>query len=69
MGSVPANVALFFGRVDKRPQSWYWTARLKTEKPLKALIAGPFETKADAVEDAIQTATDGLMIGHRGSHD
>jgi hypothetical protein len=56
MGSVPANVAVFFGRVDKRPQGWYWTARLNTEKPLKAPIAGPFETKADAVEDAIQTA-------------
>jgi hypothetical protein len=56
MGSVPVNVAVFFGRVDKRPQGWYWTAGLNTEKPLKASIAGPFETKADAVEDAVRTA-------------
>lgn len=51
---MPPNVAVFYGQFDKRAQGWYWTARPNAEKPVKAAIAGPFETKAEAVEDAVR---------------
>ncbi len=52
MSNLPANVAVFFGKVDKRPSGWYWAATEKPEKPFNWPIAGPFETKAQAIENA-----------------
>jgi hypothetical protein len=54
MSSVPTNVGVFFGQVDKRAEGWYW-ADAQSEK-LKGAIRGPFETKELAVEDALQSA-------------
>ncbi len=56
MSNLPANVAVFFGKVDKRPPGWYWAATSKPEKPFIWPIAGPFETKSAAVEDARHAA-------------
>jgi hypothetical protein len=60
MASVPANIGVFFGRVNHRPDGWYWTA---AENPTK--ITGPFETKAEAVENARQS----VAFSHQQSHD
>jgi hypothetical protein len=56
MSSLPVNVAVFFGKVDKRPSGWYWTPISEGHIPNSGSIAGPFETKAAAVEDAHQAA-------------
>jgi hypothetical protein len=56
MGHPPVNVAVFFGEVDKRPAGWYWVAKWEATTSVKGSFAGPFETKAAAVEDA-QRAT------------
>jgi hypothetical protein len=48
----PLNVAVFFGQVDKRPAGWYWIASWMATTSVKGSFAGPFETKAAAVEDA-----------------
>jgi hypothetical protein len=53
MSTVPANVGVFFGQVDKRAEGWYW-AGAQSEK-LRGAIRGPFETKELAVEDALQS--------------
>ena len=53
MSAVPTNVGVFFGQVDKRPKGWYW-ADAKNEKS-KGAIRGPFETKEQAVEDALHS--------------
>ena len=45
------NVAVFFGKLDKRRPGWYWTPISETI-PHSGSMVGPFETKADAVEDA-----------------
>ena len=50
------DVAVFFGKVDKRPSGWYWTPISGAEIPHSGSIVGPFETKASAVEDAHQAA-------------
>jgi hypothetical protein len=55
MSSLPVNVAVFFGKVDKRPSGWYW-APISEAVPHSGSIVGPFETKADAVEDANRAA-------------
>jgi hypothetical protein len=47
MSNVPANVGVFFGRADKRSEGWYW-ADMSTKTP-----KGPFETKAQAIENAV----------------
>jgi hypothetical protein len=60
MEELPTNIGVFFGRADKRPEGWYWT---NTESPTK--ITGPFETKAQAVENALQS----LALSHQQSHD
>jgi hypothetical protein len=65
MSSLPVNVAVFFGKVDKRPSGWYWTPISEGHIPNPGSIAGPFETKAAAVEDAHQAA----MAGHGGGID
>jgi hypothetical protein len=51
MSSVPTNVGVFFGQVDKRAEGWYW-ADAQSEK-LKRATRGPFETKELAVKDAL----------------
>jgi hypothetical protein len=53
MSVVPANVGVFFGQVDKRPKGWCW-ADTKNEKS-KGAIRGPFQTKEQAVEDALHS--------------
>jgi hypothetical protein len=53
MSSVPTNVGVFFGQVDKRAEGWYW-AGAQSEK-LRGAIRGPFETKELAAEDALQS--------------
>jgi hypothetical protein len=52
MGSVPSNVGVFYGQVDKRAKGWYWADG--REKP-RGSIQGPFDTKEQAVENAIQS--------------
>jgi hypothetical protein len=56
MSNLPVNVAVFFGKVDKRPSGWYWTPISEGHIPNSGSIAGPFENKAAAVEDAHQAA-------------
>ena len=56
MSSLPVNVAVFFGKVDKRSSGWYWTSIVDTEIPHSGSMVGPFETKAEAVEDTNQAA-------------
>ena len=56
MSNLPVNVAVFFGKVDKRSSGWYWTPISDGLIPHSGSIAGPFETKAAAVEDAHQAA-------------
>jgi hypothetical protein len=51
MSSVPTNVGVFFGQVDKQAEGWYW-ADAQSEK-LKRATRGPFETKELAVKDAL----------------
>jgi hypothetical protein len=53
MSTVPTNVGVFFGQVDKRAEGRYW-AGAQSEK-LKGAIRGPFETKELAVEDALRS--------------
>jgi hypothetical protein len=53
MSSVPANVGVFFGHVDKRAEGWYWVDA-RSEEPRRP-IRGPFETKQLSVEDALQS--------------
>ena len=49
MSNVPSNVGVFFGKTDKRSEGWYWVdASAKAPK-------GPFQTKAQAIENAIQS--------------
>jgi hypothetical protein len=48
MSSVPSNVGVFFGKADKRSEGWYWVD-VATKAP-----KGPFETKAEAIENAVQ---------------
>jgi hypothetical protein len=53
MSAVPTNVGVFFGQVDKRSKGWYW-ADTRSEK-FKGTIRGPFESKEQAVEDALHS--------------
>jgi hypothetical protein len=55
MSAVPKSVGVFFGQVDKRPKGWYWVDS-KSEKSKQA-IRGPFETKKQAVDDALHSVT------------
>ena len=56
MSRLPVNVAVFFGKVDKRPSGWYWTPISERQIPNSGSIGEPFETKAAAIEDAHQAA-------------
>jgi hypothetical protein len=64
MSAVPTSVGVFFGQVDKRPKGWYW-ADAKSEQSKQA-IRGPFETKEQAVGDALHSLT-GDEPGERGA--
>jgi hypothetical protein len=52
MSAVPTSVGVFFGQVDKRPKGWYWA---DTNEKSKGAIRGPFQTKEQAVEDALHS--------------
>ena len=54
MGNLPLNVAVYFGRIDKRASGWYWIAT-DAEKSAKPPATGPFESKDAAVEDAARS--------------
>jgi hypothetical protein len=54
MSRIPSNVGVFYGQVDKRSKGWYWTDTLKNEEK-KATVIGPFETKDQAVENALKS--------------
>jgi hypothetical protein len=54
MSNLPSNIGVFYGQVDKRSRGWYWTDLLRNERS-KAAFAGPYETKEQAVENALQT--------------
>jgi hypothetical protein len=54
MSSLPLDVAVFFGKVDKRPAGWHWTPISDDQIPHSGSIVGPFETEPEAVEDANQ---------------
>jgi hypothetical protein len=56
MSAVPTNVGVFFGRVDKRSEGWYW-ADTRSEKS-KGAIQGPFESKEQALKDALARLRD-----------
>ena len=56
MGAAPTNVGVFFGQVEKRSKGWYWAAT-RSEK-LKGAIRGPFESKEQAIEAALQNLRD-----------
>jgi len=62
--NIRAKVAVFCGKVDqRRDPGWYWTSVPGPGEPLKGPYNGPFETKAEAVENANQTA----VIEEKGS--
>jgi hypothetical protein len=66
MSAVPTSVGVFFGQVDKRAKGWYW-ADAQSEKP-RAAFRGPFETKEQAVQDALQSLREVLNeTGERGA--
>lgn len=52
MSTVPTNVGVFYGQVDKRATGWYW-ANTRSEK-LRS-FRGPFESKVQAVQDALHS--------------
>jgi hypothetical protein len=53
MSAVPTNVGVFFGQVDKRSKGWYW-ADTRSDT-LRGSFRGPFESKEQAVEDALHS--------------
>jgi hypothetical protein len=55
MTDVQGRFAVFFGKVDRRPQGWYWTGTPEVGEDFKGPITGPFESKADAIEHAIRS--------------
>jgi hypothetical protein len=62
MSAVPTNVGVFFGQVDKRPKGWYWT----DTRSDKSAIRGPFESKEQAIENALQNLRDAASDDERG---
>ena len=55
MINIRAKIAVFYGKVDqKRDPGWYWTSVPGPGE--QGPYNGPFETKAEAVEDANQAA-------------
>ena len=56
VSSLPSNLRVFFGRPGQGQEGWYWTDA-STQNP-KATFRGPFETKARAIENALQSVAD-----------
>jgi hypothetical protein len=56
MSPVPTNVGVFFGQMDKRSKGWYW-ADTRCEN-LKVAIRGPFDSKEQAIENALLNLRD-----------
>jgi len=53
--NIRAKFAVFYGKADQKcDPGWYWTSVPGPGEPLKGPYNGPFETKAEAVEDANQ---------------
>ena len=70
MIAVPTNVGVFFGQVDKRSKGWYWADWADTgSEKLKDAIRGPFESKEQAIENALQNLRDAASDerGERGA--
>lgn len=67
MSNVPFGVAAFYGQVDKRAKGRYW-ADAPTESP-KAPMRGPFDTKEQAVENALHNPREAATgeQGERGA--
>ena len=63
MSTVPSNVSVFYGQVDKRAKGWYWADG--SEKP-RGSIRGPFDTKEQAVENAIQRVWENARAEPKG---
>jgi hypothetical protein len=53
MGSVPSEIGVFFGKVNKGSDGWYWTDA-STRRTRTAAYTGPFDTKEKAIENAVQ---------------
>ena len=53
MSSFPSHLCVFFGKPGQGQDGWYWT-EASTQKP-KAAFGGPFETKEQAIENALQS--------------
>jgi hypothetical protein len=56
MGSVPPKLAVFVGPSVAGSHRWYW-ADASTNQRRKLIIAGPFETKEKAVQNAAEMLT------------
>ena len=56
MGSVPPNLAVFVGPGVAGSHRWYW-ADASINPRRKVIIAGPFETKEKAVQNAAEMLT------------
>ena len=65
MSAAPTNVEVFFGQVDKRSKGWYWA----DTRSNKGAIRGPFESKEQAIENALQNLRDAASDepGERGA--
>jgi hypothetical protein len=59
MTVVQAKFAVFYGEDgeadQKRGPVWYWTVVPAPGEPWKGPSIGPFETKPDAIEHAVQS--------------
>jgi hypothetical protein len=64
--SVPSNLGVFFGKSGQGQEGWYWTDASTIQKP-KAGIKGPFETKEQAIENALQSAAAPTPNDERGA--
>ena len=40
--------------IQKRDPGWFWIGVPQPGEPLKGLFTGPFETKEEAIEDAVR---------------
>jgi hypothetical protein len=61
MTVVQAKFAVFYGEPDqKRGSGWYWTVVPGPGEPSKGPYTGPFETKAQAMENAVLCGADEL---------
>ena len=70
MSSVPPNLGVFFGKSGQGQEGWYWTDASTSQNP-KATIKGPFDSKEQAIENALQSIsapqTSSDVIGKKGA--